>query len=209
MPKKEENVWNRFSSVYDRFMKKDEAAYQDVIQRIVQELNPEDHVLEIATGTGIIALGLAHHIKCIEAIDFAPDMIKAACKKSKQSYVTNINFSVTNAYDLPYASDSFDAVIIANTLHIMPNPKKALAEIRRVLKTNGLLFAPTFIHAGSKKAAILSQLMSLTGFRTYHKWTMMSFQAFLEENGFSIVDSSLIKASFPLAYVVAKESETL
>jgi ubiquinone/menaquinone biosynthesis C-methylase UbiE len=46
----------------------------------------------------------------------------------------------------------------------MPNPKKALAEIRRVLKTNGLLFAPTFIHAGSKKAAILSQLMSLTVF---------------------------------------------
>ena len=204
MERKEENVWNRFSSVYDRVMKKDETAYQDVIQRIAQELKREDQVLEIATGTGIIALGLGHHVKCMEAIDFAPDMLEAACKKAQQSGVKTVNFSVANAYDLPYASESFDAVIIANTLHIMPNPKKALAEIRRVLREDGLLFAPTFIHTGSKKAAILSQLMSLTGFRTYHKWTMTSFRAFLEENGYSIVDSSLIKASFPLAYVLAK-----
>lgn len=160
MPRKEKVVWNRFSSIYDRFIKKDEAAYQKVIQRISQVLNPEDHVLEIATGTGIIALGLACRIKCIEAIDFSPDMIVVACKKARRSSITNINFSVADAYDLPYAADSFDAVIIANTLHIMPEPEKALAEIRRILKPEGLLFAPTFIHAESRKTMLLSRLMS-------------------------------------------------
>ncbi len=204
MPRKEKAVWNRFSSIYDRFIKKDETAYQKVIQRIIRGLNPEDHVLEIATGTGIIALGLAYWIKCIEAIDFSPAMIAVACKKAQQSGITNINFSVADAYDLPYTVNSFDAVIIANALHIMPEPGKALAEIRRVLKPEGLLFAPTFIHAESRKAMLLSLFMSLTGFRAYHKWTFESYQAFLKENGFSIVDSSLLKATFPLAYVTAK-----
>ena len=204
MPRKEKAVWNRFSSIYDRFIKKDEAAYQKVIQRIIRGLNPEDHVLEIATGTGIIALGLACRIKCIEAIDFSPAMIAVACKKAQLSGITNINFSVADAYDLPYTVNSFDTVIIANALHIMPEPGKALAEIRRVLKPEGLLFAPTFIHAESRKAMLLSLFMSLTGFRTYHKWTFESYQAFLKENGFSIVNSSLLKATFPLAYVTAR-----
>jgi len=35
-----------------------------------------------------------------------------------------------------YGPESFDAVVIANALHIMPDPDKALAEIRRVLGSN-------------------------------------------------------------------------
>ncbi len=36
--------------------------------------------------------------------------------------------------------------MIANALHIMPTPEKALAQIRRVLKEDGIMFAPTFVH---------------------------------------------------------------
>jgi len=56
---------------------------------------------------------------------------------------------------------------------------------------------------GTKRAA-LSKLMFLTGFRAYYKWTEQSYLQFLKDDGFSIVDSALQKASFPLAYVVAK-----
>ena len=40
-------------------------------------------------------------------------------------------------FDLPYTSQTFDVVIVANALHIVQQPKKALAEIRRVLKDDG------------------------------------------------------------------------
>ena len=50
---------------------------------------------------------------------------------------------------LSYADRSFDAVIVSNALHIVPQPEKALAEIRRVLKDDGVLIAPTFTHAGN------------------------------------------------------------
>lgn len=40
-------------------------------------------------------------------------------------------------------------VIVSNALHILPKPEKALTEIRRVLKEDGVLIAPTFTHAGN------------------------------------------------------------
>ncbi|MCI8803907.1 MAG: class I SAM-dependent methyltransferase [Oscillibacter sp.] len=43
-------------------------------------------------------------------------------------------------------SDSFDAVVISNTLHIIPRPELAPEEIRRVPKPGGALYAPTFVH---------------------------------------------------------------
>ena len=48
---------------------------------------------------------------------------------------------------LPYANKSFNVVIVSNALHIVPQPEKAIAEIKRVLKDDGVLIAPTFTHA--------------------------------------------------------------
>ena len=50
-------------------------------------------------------------------------------------------------FRLPYAEVSFDVVIVSNALHIVPQPEKALAEIHRVLKDDGVLIAPTFTHS--------------------------------------------------------------
>ena len=55
---------------------------------------------------------------------------------------------------LRYADDSFDVVIIANALHIIPEPERALAEMRRVLKKDGILIAPNFIHDNKNKNEI-------------------------------------------------------
>lgn len=44
------------------------------------------------------------------------------------------------------SDQTFDAVIISNALHIMPDPGLVLKNIRRVFKPNGLLIAPTFSH---------------------------------------------------------------
>ena len=53
MARNETAIWNRFSGIYDTFMKKDMPAYREMIERIKMRLEPESHVLEIATGTGI------------------------------------------------------------------------------------------------------------------------------------------------------------
>ena len=207
MARNETAIWNRFSGIYDAFMKKDMPVYGAMIERIKKRLEPESHVLEIATGTGIVSLGIAGSVNSVEAVDLSPDMIAKAQEKAKRMGISNVRFCVQDACTLRYVASSFDVAIIANTLHVMPQPEKALAEVKRVLTPEGYLIAPTFVHAGSKKAMFLSRLMSLTGFRAYHKWTLSGFCQFLNENTFEIVEKMLLNASFPLAYVVVKKAE--
>lgn len=71
----------------------------------------------------------------------------AEAKKNGGS--SRLHFSVQDATCLPYGSETFDAVVIGNALHIMPESQLALEEIHRVLKIDGCLFAPTFIQGNS------------------------------------------------------------
>ena len=61
-------------------------------------------------------------------------------------------------------------VLIANALHIMPKPDEAMKEIYRVLKPNGILFAPTFLWKEGKQRKIIKSLMSILGFKMYQEW---------------------------------------
>ena len=69
--------WDRTAVLYDRFMRKDAAAYEtmyDLMQPVVK-----DHVvLELATGTGLIAKHLLNSARMIEATDASPEMIAQA-----------------------------------------------------------------------------------------------------------------------------------
>ena len=60
-----------------------------------------------------------------------------------------MHHAVQDMFNLPYADKSFDVVIVSNALHIVPEPEKALREIRRVLRDDGVLIAPTFTHLGN------------------------------------------------------------
>ena len=63
-------------------------------------------------------------------------------------------------------------VIVSNALHIVPQPEKALAEIRRVLKDDGVLIAPTFTHAGNSfPGKVKAFFMKLAGFPLHSRWT--------------------------------------
>ena len=81
-----------------------------------------------------------------------------------------LHFSIQDATALPYAPDSFDAVVISNALHIMPHPELALAEISRVLKPDGILYAPAFAHRRGAGFRLRARLLTLAGFRVYSKW---------------------------------------
>ena len=209
MSRDEAKVWDRFSGIYDTFIRKDMPAYRQVIGLILQRVAPFSRVLEIATGTGILALGIAGSTQHVEAVDLSPEMVVAAQKKARRLGISNVRFSVQNAYALPYDAGSFDVVIIANTLHIMPQPERALAEIKRVLSPEGVLIAPCFVHSQNKKAELLSKVMSLSGFKAYHKWTEQSYEEFLSENEFVIVEKTLLQASFPMIYVAGRIKEAV
>lgn len=195
------SFWNHVSGIYDRFMKKDQKAYGEMIHLIRARVTQNMDVLELATGTGLIALAIADRVHSMEATDFSPNMIAEAEKKSTPP---NVHFSVQDACNLPFAEKSFDCVIISNALHIMPKPDLALKNISRVLKDNGVLIAPTFTHAENERAGrVKAALMELFGFHVYHKWTEKEYCAFLKQNGFSVCREQVLKSDFPLTYAEA------
>lgn len=186
--------WERFAFLYTRFMQKNDRTYEAICHEIAPLLHSNMSVLELACGTGQLSFRLCDQVKSWLATDYSPNMIEEAKKNNTHA---NIQFSVADATDLPYAAHAFDAVVIANALHIMPEPQAALKEIRRVLKPNGILFAPTFVYEpGYQRAKIW--LMEQVGFHTYHKWMTQEYVAFVTQQGYAVEQSKLIKG-YPLS----------
>ncbi|MGN0739537.1 MAG: class I SAM-dependent methyltransferase [Treponema sp.] len=203
MANSNKEYWQKMAGFYTPFMKNNNKIYEAICKQVEPELNRKMTVLELACGTGQLSFPLAPKTAHWEATDFSEQMIKEARKRAKSN---RLYFSVQDATNLPYADKSFDAVMIANALHIMPEPEKALGEIRRVLKDNGLLFAPTFVQQSDRKMSLRMRFLKLTGFKTYHKWNDEELLSFICENGFSIQKHSLIAEGFqPLCNVIAQK----
>ena len=127
-------------------------------------------------------------------------------KRDNQS--AKLHFSVQDMFCLPYAEKSFDVVIVSNALHIVPQPEKALDEIRRVLKDDGVLIAPTFTHAGNLfSGKVKAFFMKLAGFPLHSRWTSEEYLRFLRQNGWTVRKSTVLKASFPLTYAECVKME--
>ena len=199
-----ENFWDRNAARYDRFMRKDRAAYDEMYE-LIRPVVKAKTVLELATGTGLIAKHIANAAAHIEATDASPEMIAEAKRDNRSA---KLYFSVQDMFCLPYAEESFDVVIVSNALHIVPQPEKALAEIHRVLKDDGVLIAPTFTHAeNSIFGMIRAFFMRLAGFPLRSKWTSAEYLRFLRQNGWAVRKSAILKASFPLTYAECVKME--
>lgn len=195
--------WNKWAKRYDHTMSGDGKMYAQIVRRIKKKLSRDMTVLELACGTGLLSIQLAESVKFLEATDFSEEMISQAKAKTHSS---RLHFSVQDATALPYAPEAFDAVVISNALHIMPYPEKALSEIKRVLKKDGILIAPTFT-AGSLLGKIRIRIMELSGFKVFHKWTPEKYIKFLENNSFIVTDSEIYKGGLTLTYTEAKIKE--
>ena len=195
-----EGVWNFFAPIYERAMKSQKSIY-DYIYKEISAAASAKNVLELATGPGMIAKHIAPSAKSVTATDFAPKMIEAA---KKGSVPENVSFEVADATNLRYQNDSFDLVVIANALHIIPEPEKALAEIDRVLKSNGTLIAPNFIEREKGKKNLWQKILSLVGIKFVHEWTKEEYTTFLSDHGWQVTKSHVCKGRIDLLYAECK-----
>ncbi len=202
--KERKTFWDRNAGRYDRFMRKDRAAYDEMYE-LIRPIVRHKTVLELATGTGLIAKHIVNAAAHIEATDASPEMITEAKRDTRSA---KLHFSVQDMFRLPYANQSFNVVIVSNALHIVPQPEKALQEIKRVLKDDGTLIAPTFTHAGNSfSGKVKAFFMKLAGFPLHSRWTSAEYLRFLRQNGWAVRKSAVLKASFPLTYAECVKSE--
>lgn len=198
---KEDNTnksfWERFAKIYTKFMSKNKHTYEKISLHLCGYIDENKKVLELACGTGQITFLSAGNSALWEATDYSEKMVLEAKKRNDENYkIKQINFNVQDATQLQYKDNSFDVVVIANALHIMPEPDRALAEIQRVLKENGILFAPTFVYEIGYSRFFIG-LMEKAGFKTFHKWTREEYENYVANKGF-LIKKSLLEKGKPL-----------
>ena len=182
-------------------MKKDKGVYDKVCGYINPYLSKDMNVLELACGSGQLSFNLSKYTKSWIATDFSKQMIFEARKHGEYE---NLVFEIADATSLIYTDEKFDCVVIANALHIMPEPDKAMKEIYRVLKPNGTLFAPTFLWKEEKQSKLKKRLMSIVGFKMYKEWDKKQFEEFIHEYGFSVAEMKLVNGGLaPVGVMIA------
>lgn len=194
-------IWDWYAPIYKRAMRAEERSYAFLYRRISKLIRGKE-VLELATGPGLLAKRIAPVTKRMLATDYSAGMIaeakKGACPK-------NLRFEVADALSLPYADASFDAVIIVNALHLLPEPERALREIARVLRPDGILIAPNFVKKRERLAGRCWELLLvLAGLRFTNQWTAEEYRAFLEKYGWEVLFYKELRARMPLLYTECK-----
>ena len=103
---------------------------------------PEDFsgkLLEVPVGTGVLTMPVWQSLPQAEIIclDYSPDMMASAQEKAKRLGIANVAFTQGDVGALPFADESFDAVLSLNGFHAFPDKEAAYRETFRVLKKGG------------------------------------------------------------------------
>lgn len=114
-------------------------AVQKIMTRVKPFIEKEGcKVLDVGTGTGIIAAAFASLGCKVTAVDLCSNMIEKARENLSDNNLS-ADFIVTQADELPFEDNSFDMVVNRNVTWALPEPEKTLIQWARVLKPGGIL----------------------------------------------------------------------
>lgn len=145
--KQKETHWSRFA---DNF----EARNTYVVGKTSKQITFDElakqtnlgNTLELACGNGTYSKILAPNAQSLTCTDFSEEMITVSKQRLKD--FPNVAVQQANCFQLPFQAETFDTVFMANLLHVVPTPEKAIAEAKRVLKVGGQIIALDYTQTG-------------------------------------------------------------
>lgn len=165
---------------------------------IIPYLKPGMSLLDCGSGPGTITVDLANLVAPGEVVgvDIGESQAERANSLAKERNIKNVRFEVASAYELPFPDESFDVVFSHNMLEHLSEPKKAISEFKRVLKTGGLVGLRSTVHLKDiieprdpsvvKMFALIQQLYSGNG---QDPFIGGKFRGLLNEFGFSGIEA--------------------
>jgi SAM-dependent methyltransferase len=133
----------------------DEAPPRDLIARA--EITPGLDVLDVATGTGNIAVRAAARGASVVGLDLTPELF-ATARPRAEALGVSVDWIEGDAEQLPFASDSFDRVVSAFGVQFAPRHQHVADEMVRVLRPDGLIAVVNWTPQG-----VIGQLLKLIG----------------------------------------------
>lgn len=136
------SYWNNRAGTYEQDhkiaeQKSWEAFFEEVIGK-----ERDIAVLDVATGTGIIANLLAEMgYKTVVGTDISDGMMKIAIGHAEKAGLKNVKYVYGNALELPFEDESFDVIVNSRLLWTILEPNRAVSEWHRALKKGGRIIA--------------------------------------------------------------------
>lgn len=195
--------WERHAKRYDRSTRFLARPVPRMLELAVAAARGSTEVLEVAAGTGLFTAAIAPVVTSVIATDYAPAMIAQLEARLRAEKIENVVCRQADINALPFPERAFDAVVAANVLHLVPDLEQALASLRRVLRPNAHLIAPTYLHAETFSASLLSRLLGLTGFPGARRFTSATLRETVEAAGFRVATVETIRGPFPVGFVDA------
>lgn len=177
--------------------------------RLIAYLRPRpgDKVLDVATGTGAVALAAAQAIGPhgrVQAIDLAGNMLQTAVANLQRSGLTNIDFHLMDAESVEFKSRYFDCVTCSFGIFFLPDMQAGLTSWRQVLKPGGrVMFTSFTANAFQPLADMFRQRMESFGIAIPPEdWMRLTTEeeclALLEAAGFSNTEIALEQLGYYL-----------
>ncbi len=190
--------WDRWARFYDLAERSNRAVNRAAAARVGSLVPPGARVLDCAAGTGEFSLAAAARAEAVLCTDLSLPMLDQARRKAKKRGMNNISFARRDVTALSDRDGSFDAVIAANVLHLLPEPEKAVRELWRVAAPGGQLILPTYLQgrAGAAYGAMI-KIYQGVGFHYEHAFTPETYRQFLEGLELAPVTVEVIPGGVP------------
>jgi len=132
------DAYRRWAGVYDRMFGWVSGPGR---MRAVAALNalPAQRILEVGVGTG---LALPHYAagKRVTGIDLSPDMLAVAERRARAGLAATVDgLFEMDAEATSFADSGFDAAVAMFVASVVPNPRRLMAEMRRVVRPGGTI----------------------------------------------------------------------
>lgn len=194
------SFWDKVAGLYDIFERAyNRKCYDSTGERVAQEIDSGDTVLECACGTGSISKPVAQKCRKLIATDMSVNMMKRAKKNCSGS--RNILFRKADIMSLNVGDNTFDKVIAGNVIHLLDEPYKAVDELLRVCKKGGKVIIPTYINMGKESSEFLIKLFDFAGAHFAKQFDRESYREFFIKGGYD-AQFDIVEGKMPCAIAV-------
>ena len=136
----------------------------DALRMIVEAARPgpDDRVLDVACGGGIVVCAFAPHVRRATGIDVTPAMLDEAQRLAAEKGLTNVEWRRADVNSLPFADGGFTIVVTRFSMHHFADPAAVLREMARVCAPGGrLVVVDMYASEDPAKAAEFNRLERL------------------------------------------------
>src|SRR2546426_2305745 len=147
---------------------------------------PEDTVLDVACGPGLVVCALAAVVRHATGIDVTPAMIERATALAAEKGLGNVTWQVGDVLPLPYADGSFSLVTSRFAFHHFLDPGAVLAEMRRVCAPGGrVVVVDTVVSTDPGKAEAFNRMEKLRDPSHVRALSLAELRGLFADAGFS------------------------